>query len=61
MLHGGVEILFEDVKLVLAAAITELERNQEKIDNPDPKDDLEQIMVIFVIVMSKNLFIVGTY
>lgn len=52
MLHVGVEITFEHIKAVLAAAVSELERNQEKIENPGVKDDVEQIVVI----ISKDFF-----
>ncbi|KAL0278710.1 UNVERIFIED_CONTAM: hypothetical protein PYX00_000453 [Menopon gallinae] len=43
MLYIGVELPFEHVKAVLIASVTEIERNQEKLENPGPKDDVEQI------------------
>lgn len=45
MLHIGVSLTFEHVKAVLSAAVTELERNQQKIENPGPRDDVDQIVV----------------
>ena len=47
MLHAGVGISFNYVKSVLAAAVTELERNQEKVKNSNPKNYNEDMMVIF--------------
>jgi K+/H+ antiporter YhaU regulatory subunit KhtT len=45
MIHVGVDLTFCQVEDVLAASVVELERNKEKIANPGPKDDVEQIMV----------------
>lgn len=57
MLHVGVEITFDHVKAVLAASVAELERNQEKIENPGVKDDVEQIVVKYhYIFLSPSLF-----
>ncbi|PSN51229.1 Protein fem-1 B [Blattella germanica] len=44
MIHVGVDLQFSQVEDVLAASVLELERNKEKIANPSPKDDIEQIM-----------------
>lgn len=45
MLHVGLILEQHYVIEVLAAAITELERNKRKIDKPGPKLDPESIMV----------------
>jgi hypothetical protein len=45
MIHVGVHLTFSQVEDVLAACVLELERNNEKIANPGPKDDVEQVMV----------------
>jgi hypothetical protein len=45
MIHVGVDLTFSQVEDVLAASVLELERNKEKIANPGPKDDVEQVMV----------------
>ncbi|XP_021919435.1 protein fem-1 homolog B isoform X2 [Zootermopsis nevadensis] len=44
MIHVGVDLTFSQVEDVLAASVLELERNKEKIGNPGPKDDVEQVM-----------------
>lgn len=44
MIHVGVDLTFSQVEDVLAACVLELERNKEKIANPGPKDDVEQVM-----------------
>lgn len=46
MLHVGVEVTYDNVVRVLAAAIVELERNKAKMLHPGVKDDPETIMVI---------------
>ncbi|ROT76986.1 protein fem-1 homolog B [Penaeus vannamei] len=43
MLHVGVQLEFEAVHEVLDATVIELQRNQEKIQCPGPKDDVETI------------------
>lgn len=45
MLHVGVTLEQHYVNEVLAAAITELERNKNKIEKPGPKIDPESVMV----------------
>ncbi|XP_070155288.1 protein fem-1 homolog B isoform X2 [Polyergus mexicanus] len=42
MIHVGVDLDFSQVINVLEASITELNRNKIKIQNPDPKDDIDQ-------------------
>lgn len=42
MIHVGVELDFSQVINVLDASITELNRNKVRIQNPDPKDDIDQ-------------------
>nr|CAD7605108.1 unnamed protein product [Timema genevievae] len=44
MIHVGVVLPFAYVEDVLEASVIELERNKEKITNPGPKDDVEQII-----------------
>lgn len=46
MLHVGLELPFDVLEEVLAATAMELERNQTKIANPGPKDDVEVIAVL---------------
>lgn len=55
MIHVGVDLTFSQVEDVLAASVLELERNKEKIANPGPKDDVEQVMVSFRICMNLNI------
>jgi hypothetical protein len=55
MIHVGVDLTFSQVEDVLAASVLELERNKEKIANPGPKDDVEQIMVSRRVCM--NLYV----
>lgn len=43
MLHVGVQLEFDAVHEVLGATVIELKRNQEKIQCPGPKDDVETI------------------
>jgi len=45
MIHVGVDLSFEYLSVVLAATVLEVDRNKEKIANPGPKDDVEQIKV----------------
>lgn len=45
MLHVGVQLEFDAVHEVLGATVLELKRNQEKIQCPGPKDDVETIKV----------------
>lgn len=45
MLHVGLELPFDVLEEVLASTAMELERNQIKIANPGPKDDVEVIAV----------------
>jgi Fem-1 family protein b len=45
VLHVGLELSFDVLEEVLAATAMELERNQTKIANPGPKDDVEVIAV----------------
>lgn len=45
MIHVGVDLDFSQVINVLEASITELNRNKIKIQNPDPKDDIDQCVV----------------
>lgn len=52
MIHVGVDLTFSQVEDVLAASVLELERNKEKIGNPGPKDDVEQVMVSSTISIS---------
>lgn len=51
MIHVDVELSFNHVESVLAAAVLELERNKEKIANPGPKDDVVQIKVREVVIV----------
>ncbi|EFA05982.1 protein fem-1 homolog B isoform X2 [Tribolium castaneum] len=44
MLHVNVKVTYDHVVQVLAAAITELERNKYKLSKPGPKDDPETVM-----------------
>jgi hypothetical protein len=46
MVHVGVDLRFDYLQVVLAATVLELDRNKEKIANPGPKDDVEQIKVV---------------
>jgi hypothetical protein len=46
VLHVGLELPFDVLEEVLAATAMELERNQTKIANPGPKDDVEVIAVL---------------
>lgn len=64
MIHVGVDLTFSHVEDVLAACVLELERNKEKIGNPGPKDDVEQIMeekesnittVLYILVIMTKL------
>ena len=43
MLHVGLDLSFEILQEVLNATVLELERNQVKLANPGPKDDVEVI------------------
>ncbi|KAI9561961.1 Fem-1-like protein B [Daphnia sinensis] len=43
VLHVGLELPFNVLEEVLASTAMELERNQTKISNPGPKDDIEVI------------------
>lgn len=55
MLHLGVILEQHYVIEVLAAAITELERNKRKIEKPGPKQDPESVMVgDFTLLHSQN-------
>ncbi|XP_043482021.1 protein fem-1 homolog B-like isoform X1 [Leptopilina heterotoma] len=45
MIHVGIELQFTQVLNVLEASVTEIERNKTKIDNPEPKDDVDQSIV----------------
>jgi uncharacterized integral membrane protein len=60
MIHVGVDLTFSQVKDVLAASVLELERNKEKIANPGPKDDVEQVLVSFRLCMNLNISCVAT-
>ncbi|XP_012222645.1 protein fem-1 homolog B [Linepithema humile] len=42
MIHVGVDLELLQVTNVLEASVTELSRNKAKIQNPDPKDDIDQ-------------------
>lgn len=55
MIHVGVQLTFSQVEDVLAACVLELERNKEKIANPGPKDDVEQVMVSCRICVIPNI------
>ena len=57
MIHVGVNLKFCQVEDVLAASVLELERNKEKLANPSPKDDVEQIMVSWLYL--KIIFFFG--
>ncbi len=48
VLHVGLELPFDVLEEVLAATAMELERNQTKIANPGPKDDVEVIAVLHI-------------
>ncbi|KAG5876990.1 hypothetical protein JTB14_008132 [Gonioctena quinquepunctata] len=50
MLHVGVKVTHSHVFEVLSAAIIELERNKDKMFRPGPKDDPENVMVIYLSV-----------
>lgn len=60
MIHVGVELQFAQVLNVLEASVTELERNKTKINNPEPKDDVDQSIVskvsIKIITILENFF-----
>jgi len=43
VLHVGLELSFEVLEEVLASTVLELERNQAKMSNPGPKDDVEVV------------------
>jgi hypothetical protein len=60
MIHVGVDLTFSQVEDVLAACVTELERNKEKIANPGPKDDVEQVMVSCRISVMPNILSAAT-
>jgi hypothetical protein len=60
MIHVGVDLTFSQVEDVLAASVLELERNKEKIANPGPKDDVEQVMVSCRICVELNIESVTT-
>jgi hypothetical protein len=45
MIHVGVDLDFSQVLNVLEASVIELSRNKIKIQNPDPKDDIDQYIV----------------
>lgn len=45
MIHVGVELQLTQVINVLEACVIELKRNKEKVKNPEPKDDVDQIAV----------------
>lgn len=45
MIHVGVDLELSQVTNVLEASVTELSRNKAKIQNPDPKDDVDQCVV----------------
>lgn len=47
MLHVGVEVTYSSFSKVLSAAISELEKNKEKLASPGPKDDPETILVSY--------------
>lgn len=57
MIHVGVDLDFSQVINVLEASITELNRNKIKIQNPDPKDDIDQC----VVSLMKRTFISMSY
>lgn len=59
MLHVGVQLEFEAVHEVLDATVIELQRNQEKIQCPGPKDDVETIKVeiSFILLYCVLLFL----
>ncbi|RZC32328.1 Ankyrin repeat domain containing protein [Asbolus verrucosus] len=44
MLHVNVAVIYDHVIQVLSAAITELERNKQKLSKPGPKDDPDTVM-----------------
>jgi hypothetical protein len=60
MIHVGVDLTFSQVEDVLAASVLELERNKEKIANPGPKDDVEQVMVSCRICVKLNIACIAT-
>jgi hypothetical protein len=60
MIHVGVDLTFSQVEDVLAACVLELERNKEKIANPGPKDDVEQVMVRCRISVIPNILCTAT-
>ena len=49
MLHVGLELSFEVLEEVLASTVLELERNQAKMSNPGPKDDVEVVAVTILL------------
>ncbi|XP_047115103.1 protein fem-1 homolog B [Schistocerca piceifrons] len=57
MVHVGVELTFPHVENVLNACVIELERNKEKMINPGPKDDVEQVMEEFESNITTVLYI----
>jgi len=65
VLHVGLELPFDVLEEVLAATAMELERNQTKIANPGPKDDVEVIAVLhiprFVVLLSNFIYRVLFY
>ncbi|XP_067002835.1 protein fem-1 homolog B isoform X2 [Anabrus simplex] len=69
MIHVGVDLTFSHVEEVLAACVLELERNKDKLANPGPKDDVEQVMeelesnvttVLYILVIITKLMKFGT-
>lgn len=50
MMSVGVQVTYNHVMEVLAAAILELERNKARLANPGPKDDHETVMVICLFI-----------
>jgi len=48
MIHVGVDLDFSQVLNVLEASVIELSRNKIKIQNPDPKDDIDQYVVSLI-------------
>lgn len=52
----GLELPFDVLEEVLASTAMELERNQIKLANPGPKDDVEVIAVTINLTNLKHMF-----
>lgn len=57
VLHVGLDLPFEVLEEVLAATVTELERNRYKLAHPGPKDDVEVIAVSTCAVCIEHIWL----